>query len=135
MVSEHFVQKCSVFQNMSSLPTFVPRINNKIEDISIQKHKVLTLIRLLDTKKAHGCDQTSSAMIKICDSSILDPLCMISEKYLGAGSYPSSWKKLMSYLSIKRRVGKARTITGQSLCYQYLEKYLKNCYLTTYINT
>ena len=32
-------------------------------------------------------------MIKTCDSCIVDPLCMIFEKCLSTGLYPSSWKK------------------------------------------
>ena len=46
-----------------------------------------------DTKKAHGCDQITVAMIKICDNSIVDPLCMIFEKSLRTGIYPSSRQK------------------------------------------
>ena len=32
-------------------------------------------------------------MIKICDMSIVEPLCLIFEKCLETGSYPSIWKK------------------------------------------
>ena len=39
------------------------------------------------------CDAISVSMIKICDSSIVDPLCMIFEKYLCTGLYSSSRKK------------------------------------------
>ena len=81
------------YKDMSSLPTFLPRINNQIKDITVSREKVLKLIRTLDTKKAHGCDEISVSMIKICDSSIVDPLCMIFEKCLSTGLYPSSWKK------------------------------------------
>ena len=31
-------------------------------------------------------------MIKICDSMIVEPLCMIFEKWLVTGQYPSIWK-------------------------------------------
>ena len=91
--NEYFVQQCSTIQNTSSLQTFLPRINNQLKDITVNKDKVLKLIRTLDTKKAHGCDEISVSMIKICDSSIVDPLCMIFEKCLTTGLYPSSWKK------------------------------------------
>ena len=78
-----------VIQNMSTL-TFLPRINNKLEDISIQKDKVLKLTKMLDTKKVPGCDQILVPMIKICGSFIVDPLCMIFEKCLRTGIYPPS---------------------------------------------
>ena len=32
-------------------------------------------------------------MIKICDNSIVDPLCCIFERCLETGIYPSQWKK------------------------------------------
>ena len=54
---------------------------------------MLRIIRSLDTKKAHGCDGISVAMIKICDNSIVDPLCCIFERCLETGIYPSQWKK------------------------------------------
>ena len=78
---------------MSSFPTFQPRINNQLKEITVNKDKVFKLIRMLDAKKAHGCDKISVFMIKICDSSIVDPLCMIFGKSLSTGLYPSSWKK------------------------------------------
>ena len=91
--NEYFVQQCSTIQNTSSLPTFQPITNNQLNDIAVNKDKILKLIRMLDTKKAHGCDGISVSMIKICDSSIVDPLCMIFERSLATGLYPSLWKK------------------------------------------
>ena len=73
------------YTNYELLPTFLPRINNQLKDITVNKDKVLKLIRTLDTKKAHGCDEISVSMIKICDSSIVDPLGMIFEKCLSTG--------------------------------------------------
>ena len=32
-------------------------------------------------------------MIKICDESIIEPLCLIFEKCLESGVYPPQWKK------------------------------------------
>ena len=57
------------------------------------KNKMTTTTTSLDTGKAHGCDDISIAMIKICDDSIVDPLCLIFEICLETGIYPSAWKK------------------------------------------
>ena len=54
---------------------------------------MLQLIRSLDSCKAHGCDNISIAMIKICNAAIVEPLCMIFEKSLAIGQYPSMWKR------------------------------------------
>ena len=64
-----------------------------LENVEIDRQKVVKLIRALDPSKAHGCDNISIAMIKICDSIIVEPLCMIFEKCLVTGQYPSIWKK------------------------------------------
>ena len=64
-----------------------------METLQIDKEKVLKIIRSLDTKKAHGCDEISVSMIKICDHSIVEPLCLIFEQCLATGKYPSIWKK------------------------------------------
>ena len=63
------------------------------KNVEIDRQKVVKLIRALDSSKAHGCDNISIAMIKICDIAIVEPLCMIFEKCLTTGQYPSIWKK------------------------------------------
>ena len=55
--------------------------------------KILSIIRSLDPKKAHGCDDLSINMIKICDREIVKPLYLIYMKCLETGRFPSSWKK------------------------------------------
>ena len=64
-----------------------------LQNIEIDREKVLKLIRSLDTKKAHGCDDISSSMIKICGESIVEPLCLIFEKCLESGVYPLNGKR------------------------------------------
>ena len=61
--------------------------------MNINRDKVFRLITSLDTNKAHGCDGISAAMIKICDQSVVEPLCSIFERCLETGVYPTQWKK------------------------------------------
>ena len=63
------------------------------QSLEIDKEKVLRIIRALDSTKAHGCDDISISMIKMCDTSIVEPLCLIFENCLETGVYPSIWKK------------------------------------------
>ena len=51
------------------------------------------MIRSLDSKKAHGCDDLSIAMLKICDFAIVEPLSLIYEKCLESGKYSYLLKK------------------------------------------
>ena len=64
-----------------------------LQNLVIDRAKVLRWIRSLDDSKARGCDNISIFMIKICDVSVVEPLCQIFEKCLKVGIYPSIWKK------------------------------------------
>ena len=77
----------------STIPSFISRGLVSLQNMEIDLEKVLKLIRSLDTNKAHGCDDISSSMIKICDESIVEPLYLIFENCLKSGVYPPQWKK------------------------------------------
>ena len=64
ILNDYFVQQCSEIATRSTVPTFQPRSRVLLEDVDINREKVLILIRSLDSKKAHGCDDISIAMIK-----------------------------------------------------------------------
>ena len=55
----------------------VPKCNVTIESLSIDRNKLLRLIRSSDPQKSHGDDGISINMIKLCNESIIKPLCMI----------------------------------------------------------
>ena len=90
--NEYFVEQCSMITTSSTLPNFQPKPES-LQNLIINREKVLQIIRSLDPKKANGCDEVSILMIKICDESILEPLCMIYEKCLESGIYPALWKR------------------------------------------
>ena len=93
ILNAYFAEQCCTIATGSSLPHFVPKCSSIMENIHVDRGKVLQLVRALDSKKASGCDSISVSMIKICDMSIVEPLCLIFEKCLETGSYPSIWKK------------------------------------------
>ena len=75
-----FVQQCSWHLNDSVLPNPFPRCNHHLENINLAADKVLKIIRSLDCNKDHGWDKLSISMVKMCDSGIVKPLCLIYEK-------------------------------------------------------
>ena len=77
----------------STIPSFISRGLVSLQNMEIDRVKVLRLIRSLDTNKAHGCDDISSSMIKICDESIVELLCLIFENCLKSDVYPPQWKR------------------------------------------
>ena len=91
--NEYFVSQCSETRTRSTLPTFLPRGNSFLGSVNIDAGKVLKMIRSLDPKKAHGCDEISVSMIKMCDNSVVTPLCTIFKTSIETGVYPSIWKK------------------------------------------
>ena len=93
ILNEHFVQQCSTIVNSSTLLNYQPTCSALLQSLDIDREKVTKLIRALDTTKAHGCDDISISMIKICDTSIVEPLCLIFGKCLETGIYPTIWKK------------------------------------------
>ena len=92
-VSHTLYSKCYTTAPGSSLPSFVAKCSSIMESIHIDRGKLLQLILALDFKKASGCDGISVSMTKMCDISFVEPMCLIFEKCLEAGSYPSFWKK------------------------------------------
>ena len=91
--NDFFVQMRSETSTSSTLHSFTPRTQAGLEGFAINREKVLRLILYLDSKQADGCDEISIAMIKICDLSIADPLCLIFEDCLETGMYPALWKQ------------------------------------------
>ena len=51
------------------------------------------IIQNLNPNKAHGHDNVSIRMLKICGSSIYGPLELIFKEALSTGLFPSNWKK------------------------------------------
>ena len=50
-------------------------------------------VRNLNVNKAHGHDNISIRMIKMCDESLVRPLCIIFRNSLNSCIYLSTWKK------------------------------------------
>ena len=60
------------------------------------------IMQNLDSNKAHGHDMISIGMLKICSKSIIKPLLIIYEKALRRVVSPTSGRRQMLFLPIKR---------------------------------
>ena len=107
-MNDYFVQQCSEIATGSTLPSFQPRSSVLLEDVDINREKVLNLIRSLDSKKAHSCDDISIAISKICDASTVEPLCLIFEHCLKQEFIHQYGRKLILIPSTRKRVGKTK---------------------------
>ena len=72
----------------------IPAINTSLPFISFKDQDILKIIHSLSINKAHGYDDISIRLLKICDSSIVNPLPIIFKNCLNSGSFPNNWKKL-----------------------------------------
>ena len=59
----------------------------------LDEAKILALIRALNKNKAHGWDDISITMIKICDESLVKHLIKIFQFSLNSNIFPEKWKK------------------------------------------
>ena len=66
---------------------------NHLQLLSENIFKIVSIIRSLNSNKAHGWDGISIRMIKICDETIALPLKIIFDTALKSGSYPNKWKR------------------------------------------
>jgi len=58
-----------------------------------RKKQILNITRSLNPNKAHGWDDVSVPMMKMCDDSPVLPLELIFENCLRRGVFPEVWKR------------------------------------------
>ena len=89
-----FAKQCSLIKNSSKLPSHLHYLtDNRLSSVSFSQDDIAKIIQNLDPNKAHGHDNISIRMLKICGSSIYKPLEMIFKQCIETGVFPSEWKK------------------------------------------
>ena len=88
-----FAKQCSLLDSGSILPPEALRTEQRLDQVIFDDAKILALIRKLDANKAHGWDDVSIRMVKICEESLVRPLMNIFTLSLESGTFPSDWKK------------------------------------------
>ena len=84
IVNDFFSKECTPLANESKLPeNQVYLTNSRINSVPFSDNLVINVIRNLNVNKAHGHNNISVRMIKMCDESYSLNSCI----------YPSTWKK------------------------------------------
>ena len=92
--NDFFSKQCTPLANGSKLPeNQVYLTNSRINSVPFSDDLVINIIRNLNVNKAHGHDDISIRMIKMCDESLLRPLSIIFRNSLKSSIYPTTWKK------------------------------------------
>ena len=77
---------------VSCLILSLEQINVSISHINVNTDQIVDIIQKYSTKKAHGCDEISVAMLQLCAIEVALPLSLIFQKCLSTGTFPDSWK-------------------------------------------
>ena len=87
-------QQCSQINSDSSLPSkMIKKTDNSLYSVKFSTENILQIINKLDSNKAHGHDEISIRMLKICGSSVCKPLQIIYKSCLDREKFPLEWKK------------------------------------------
>ena len=88
----YFAAQCRPLVNESLLPSLTYCTKSSISNAVVSEDTISSIINKLNSKKAHGCDNISIAMLKLCPLEVSKPLFLIYQKCLLNGSFPSAWK-------------------------------------------
>ena len=81
-------------ENNSKLPiNQIFLTKSRLSSLHINEDEILKIIRALNIHKAHGHDDISIRMIKICDKSLLKPLTTVFQNSMKSSCYPFIWKR------------------------------------------
>ena len=93
MFKNYFASQCTSIKNGSKLPNFSYKTDKILTSFDVKDDDILPIIKNLNVDKAHGWDQLSIKMIKICGDSIIFPLKLIFNSMINEDLFPDDWKK------------------------------------------
>ena len=83
-----FSSQCTQLSDDSELPTLRFGTNSRISSLVTTFNEIRDIIAGLNTKKAHGPDNISVNMLKLCGEHICVPLKIIFDNILETGIIP-----------------------------------------------
>ena len=89
-----FADQCTPLKNNSSLPVNqIFLTQSRLTSLDFNEDELLKIIRALNINKAHGHDDISIRMIKICGKSLIKPLTFLFKTSVRSSHYSDIWKK------------------------------------------
>ena len=138
--NEFFASKCTPLNNGSTLPHLLSNAPTvELSSFQFNDQDILKIIRALHVNKAHGCDDISIRMIKICDQSIVKPLSIIYRNCLNTGIFPDIWKKSNIVPVHKKNDNQVfsnyRPVSLLPVCRKILERLISNSVFDFLVNS
>ena len=126
-----FSNQCSLLKNCSKLPTNLRYVTDKrLRTINFTTDNIEKIIVSLNPNKAHGHDNISIRMLKICGNTICKPLELIFKQALTTGVFPSEWKKgniVPCYKKgDKQNIKNYRPVSLLPICGKFFERLIFN---------
>ena len=88
-----FCKQCTPVANDSTLPTLLETPNETLSSLEIIASDIGKIIKVLKLNKAHGHDEISIRMLKLCESAITKLLYFIFKNCLSSNTFLDVWKK------------------------------------------
>ena len=108
----------------------IKKTDNSLYSVRFPTEDILQIIKNLHSNKAHGHDEISIRMLKICGSSVCRPLQIIYKSCLDRGKFPQEWKKAnvvpVHKKNDKQLVKNYRPISLLPICGKIFERILYN---------
>ena len=102
----------------------------RIKSIAFSESDVIKIIRTLNINKAHGHDNISVRMIKLCTKSVARPLTLIFQNSMAAGTFATQWKRAnivpIHKKNDKQIVSNYRPVSLLPICSKIFEKLIFN---------
>ena len=133
--NKSFADKCTPIQNNSVIPNFIEcESMHRLTSIVCNDESILNIIRALDVNKAHGHDDISIRMIRLCDKSFIINLSLITpliyKNCINSGIFLYIWKKFnvapVHKKGYKQVVNNYRPVSLLSIFGKILEKLIFN---------
>ena len=104
--------------------------NAKICSIKSENKDIINAYKALDPCKAHGYDDISIRMLKICDAAIVKPLTILFKNCIIEDIFPDNWKKSnicpIHKKGDKQIVDNYRPVTLLPVCGKVFERLIFN---------
>ena len=127
LFNSHFATQCSLISNSNNLPSHIKYLtDDRLSFISFSHDKIAKVIQNLDPNKAHGHDNISIRMVKVCGPSIYKPLEIIFNDALKLVFFHLNGKKVTSLLFTKKGTNRCCKTSVLCRCYLDVRKFLKD---------
>ena len=124
LFNNFFTKQCTPISNDNTVPASIDFESRKrLSSLEFCIDDIAKIIRQLDQNKAHGHDEVSIRMIKLCDSSISKPLHLIFRNCLETEPFPKGWKQA-NVIPVHKKVDKQLITNYQLVSFLHICEYV-----------